>query len=84
MTQWTNVNQNNGFVNPPALPWLSEISETIHLALPDLTAGRWQAGRQNAGKFENSKTHCISKHSNVCFIRMFASFNQGRASSMHS
>ena len=34
MVQWTNVNQNSSFVNPPPLPWLSEISGAVHLALP--------------------------------------------------
>ena len=49
MAQWTNVNRNNRFVNPPPLPWLSEISGALHLALPGLTAGR-QAGRQAGGR----------------------------------
>ena len=33
-------------MNPPSLPWLSEISGALHLAEPGLTAGRqagWQA-----------------------------------------
>ena len=49
MVQWTNVNQNNRFVNPPPLPLLSEVSGVVHLALRDLTAGwqaGWEAGRQ--------------------------------------
>ena len=45
MVQWTERNRNNGFVNPPKLPWLSEISGAVHLAQPGITAGR-QAGRQ--------------------------------------
>ena len=56
MAQWTNVNRNDRFVNPPPLPWLSEISGTIHLALPGLTAGRlagWLTGRRNPGKFRD-------------------------------
>ena len=55
MAQWTNVNWNNRFINPTPLPWMSEVSGAVHLALPGLTAGR-QAGRRNAGefrKFEN-------------------------------
>ena len=52
---WTNVNWNNRFVNPLPLPWLCEISEAMHLALPVLTANRQaggrHAGRLNAGKF---------------------------------
>ena len=34
MVQWTNVNRNSRFVNPPPLSWLSEISGAVHLALP--------------------------------------------------
>ena len=48
MAQWVNHLQNNIFVNPPPLPLLCEISGTLHLAQPDLTAGRqagWLAGR---------------------------------------
>ena len=44
MVQWTKHNRNNRFVNLPSLPWLSEISGAVHLALPGLTAGR-QVGR---------------------------------------
>ena len=40
LVQWTECNQNNRFVNPPSLPWLSEISGAVHLVLPGLTAGR--------------------------------------------
>ena len=55
MAQWINVNQSNRFVNPPPLPWLSEISGAVHLALPGLTAVRQEVGRQvnrqNTGEF---------------------------------
>ena len=46
MEQWTNVNRNNRFINPPLLPWMSEVSGAVHLALPGLMAGGRQAGRQ--------------------------------------
>ena len=65
MAQWTNVNQNNRFVNLQPLPWLFEISGAIHLALPGLTVG-WQAGRQADEmqvNFEKLKTYCRSNHS---------------------
>ena len=39
MVQWTECNRNNRFVNPPSLPWLSEISGAVHLVQPGLTAG---------------------------------------------
>ena len=45
MVQWTNLNQNNVFVNPTLLPLLCEKSVAIHLAEPGLMAG-WLAGRQ--------------------------------------
>ena len=44
MAQWKIVNRNDGFVNPPRLPFSCEISGALHLAEPGLTAG-WQAGR---------------------------------------
>ena len=56
MAQWVNRLRNNIFVNPPPLPLLCEISGALHLAQPDLTAGRlagWLAGWQadeNTGK----------------------------------
>ena len=40
MAQWVNRLRNNIFVNPPPLPLLCEISGALHLAQPDLTAGR--------------------------------------------
>ena len=54
MAQWVNRLRNNTFVNLPPLPLLCEISGTLHLAQPGLTAGRlagWQAGRRNTGEF---------------------------------
>ena len=42
MAQWKIVNRNDGFVNPPRLPFFCEISEALHLAEPGLTAS-WQA-----------------------------------------
>ena len=53
MAQWVNCLRNNIFVNPLPLPLLCEISGALHLAQPDLTAGRQVAGRQNAGDFQN-------------------------------
>ena len=50
MVQWTKRDRNNRFVNPPSLPWLSEISGAVHLALLGLTAGR-----RNAGEFQYFK-----------------------------
>ena len=49
MAQWVNRLRNNIFVNPPPLPLSCEISETLHLVQPGLTAGRLAgrlAGRQ--------------------------------------
>ena len=49
MVQWVNRLRNNIFVNPPLLPLSCEISGALHLAQPDLMAGRlagWLAGRQ--------------------------------------
>ena len=56
MVQWTEHNRNNRLVNPPSLPWLSEITEAVHLAQPGLTAGR-QADEIQVN-FEVLKTHC--------------------------
>ena len=44
MVQWVNRLQNNIFINPLPLPLSCEISGALHLAQPDLTAGRL-AGR---------------------------------------
>ena len=57
MAQWKIVNRNDGFVNPPRLPFSCEISGALHLAESDLTTGAlhlaesglttgWQAGWQ--------------------------------------
>ena len=40
MAQWVNRLWNNIFVNLPPLPLSCEISGALHLAQPDLTAGR--------------------------------------------
>ena len=45
MAQWVNRLWNKIFVNAPPLPLLCEISGTLHLAQPGLTAG-WLAGSQ--------------------------------------
>ena len=45
MAQRVNRLWNSIFVNPPPLPLSCEISGTLHLVEPGLTAGR-QAGRQ--------------------------------------
>ena len=45
MAQWTNLNQNNSYVDPWRLPLLCGISGALHLVLVDLMAGRlagWQ------------------------------------------
>ena len=52
MALWVNCLWNNIFVNMPPLPLLCEISGNLHLAQPDLTAGRL-AGRRNIGEFQN-------------------------------
>ena len=70
MAQWTNLQRNNGFVNPTPFPMLCEKSGALHLAEPGLTAGR-QAGRQadeNAGEFKIFKTRCRLYHSTFCFV----------------
>ena len=53
MAQWTNLNRNSIFVNPPPLSVFCEISGALHLAEPGLMAGclvGWLAGRRNTGK----------------------------------
>ena len=42
MAQWVNRLRNNIFVNPSPLPLLCEISGTLHLVQPGLTAAGWQ------------------------------------------
>ena len=56
---WTKCNQNNRFVNLPSLPWLSENSGAIHLALPGLIAGR-QVNEMQVN-FKIFKIHCTLK-----------------------
>ena len=49
MAQWINVFQNDGFVNPTRLPFLSEKTGALAIVEPGLTAGKQavrQAGRQ--------------------------------------
>ena len=72
MAQWINLLWNNNFINPPPLPWLSEISGAIHLALPGLTAG-WLAGWQ--AQFVQL---AVDRN-----IRFFATFNKQTAVPMH-
>ena len=62
----TERNRNNRFVNPLSLPWLSEISGTVHLVQPGLTTGS-QADNIQVN-LENFKTHCTSKHSTFRFV----------------
>ena len=66
MAQWVNRLQNNIFVNPPSLPLSCEISGTLHLAQPGLTAGR-QADEIQVN-FENFKIGCRLKYSSFRFI----------------
>ena len=66
MAQWVNRLQNNIFVNPPPLPLLCEISGALHLAQPDLTAGRLADKTQV--NFEFFKIGCRSKYSTCRFV----------------
>ena len=50
MAQWVGHLRNNIFVSPPPLPLLCEISGSLHLVQPGLTADRL-AGRQNTEIF---------------------------------
>ena len=70
MAQWVNRLWNNIFVNAPPLPLLCEIFGALHLAQPDLTAGR-QAGRladKMQVNFEIFKVGCRSKYSTCRFV----------------
>ena len=74
MAQWVNRLWNNIFINPPSLPLSCEISGTLHLAQPGLTAGR-QAGRQAGWQadeiqvnFKNFKIGCRLKYSSFRFV----------------
>ena len=69
MTQWTNLNQNNSFVNPRQLPLLCGISGAVHIALVGLTAG-WLADEIQV----NFKIFKFDTDRNV---PVFASFNKG-------
>ena len=60
MAQWTNLNQNNIFINPTWLTLLCEKSGAIHLAEPGLTAGRLADEIQV--NFENFKIRFGSKY----------------------
>ena len=70
MAQWVNRLRNKIFVNAPPLPLLCEISGTLHLAQPGLTAGRL-AGRLSDEiqvNFEIFKVGCRSKYSTCRFV----------------
>ena len=66
MVEWVNRLQNNIFVNPPPLPLLCEISGALHLAQPDLTAGR--PSDEIQVNFEIFKVGCRSKYSTCRFV----------------
>ena len=72
MAQWTNLNQNNSFVNSQRLPLLCGISGAIHLALVDLTAG-WLAS------WLADEIQVISKFAKYLNIRVFTLFTKGTA-----
>ena len=60
MAQWVNRLRNKIFVNAPPLPLLCEISGSLHLAQPGLTAG-WLAGRPSvrpADEIHKRNRHC--------------------------
>ena len=61
MAQWVNRLRNNIFINPPPLPLSCEISGSLHLVQPGLTAGR-QADEIQVN-FENFKIGCRLKYS---------------------
>ena len=67
MVQWTDLNQNNSFVNPQRLPLLCGIFGAVHLRS---TSGSYS---RLAGK-QISKILKFAKDRNV---RVFASFNKG-------
>ena len=66
MAQLIYQNQNNRFINPPPLLWLSEISGALHLAEPGLTAG--SPADKKLVDFEIFKTGRRSKNSNFRFV----------------
>ena len=74
MAQRVNCLRNNIFINAPPLPLLCEISGALHLAQPDLTAGRqagwlasWLADEIQVN-FEIFKVSCRSKYSTCHFV----------------
>ena len=67
MAQWTNVLQNNSFVNPTRLPLLCRNFRAVALAELGLMAG-WLAGRRNAGKFWIFKIHYRSNFETFCCV----------------
>ena len=66
MAQWVNRLRNKIFVNPPPLPLLCKISGALHLAQPDLTAGRLADEIQV--NFEIFKVFCRSKYLTCRFV----------------
>ena len=66
MVQWTNINWNNRFINPPSLPPLCEVSGALYLMILGLTAG-WQADKIQVN-FEKFKIDYRSKYSTCHFI----------------
>ena len=66
MAQWVNRFRNNIFVNPPPLPLSCEISGTLHLAQPGLTAGGLADEIQ--ADFEIFKIGCRLKYSSFHFV----------------
>ena len=70
MAQWVNHLRNSIFVNALPLPLLCEISGSLHLAQPGLTAGRL-AGRladEIQVNFKIFKVGCRLKYSTCRFI----------------
>ena len=63
-----NCLRNDIFVNPPPLPLLCEISGALHLAQPDLTAGRLADEIQV--NFEIFKVGCRSKYPTQVSFRL--------------
>ena len=72
MAQWVNRLRNKIFVNTPPLLLLCEISGALHLAQPDLTAGRLGDEIQVNSKFSKL---AVGRN-----IRLVVWFNQGTAS----
>ena len=66
MAQWVNCLQNNIFIIPPPLPLSCEISGALHLAQPDLTAGR--LADELRVNFEKFKIGCRLKYLSFHFV----------------